>query len=85
MNNAERGKYFGYPDCCIKWFVENRDMPFPDVVDLTEKQEAVHGYRGFIPCPKCAESITADTLHTLIKDRGCPMPFPLELNLQNND
>lgn len=67
------GRYFGYPECCIQYFVHIRIESMPP---LTPKQEAVHGNTGFIPCPTCAEKVTAETLHTLIHNRSCPHPFP---------
>lgn len=76
MTNEELGRWFGYPECCIKWFMQSRIIPFPNVIKLTKKQEEVHGFRGFIPCPSCAEKVTHDTLHTLIKNRQCPEDFP---------
>lgn len=76
----ERGIYFGYPACCIRWFIENRGKATPEgATPLTPKQEDVHGYNGFIPCPKCAEMVTAETIHALIKNRQCPAPYPHEL------
>lgn len=75
----ERGKYFGYPDCCIKWFSEERIEKHPNTfTPLTPKQNEVHKYRGFIPCPACAEKVTPTTINTLIKDRKCPLPYPQE-------
>jgi hypothetical protein len=64
------GRYFGYPECCIAWFSAYAGSR------LTPKQSACHHNRGFIPCPACAETVTGDTLHTLIADRQCPTPFP---------
>lgn len=66
----EWGRYFGYPECCIKWFVEHAGTK------LTTSQNAVHGHRGFIPCPSCADKVTRETLHTLLVDRKCALPFP---------
>lgn len=73
----EVGKYLGYPECCIKWFSEERIEKHPsEHIPLTQEQKAVHGYRGFIPCPDCAAKVTEETLPTLIKDRQSPHPFP---------
>lgn len=73
----ERGLYFGYPKCCIKWFSEERIEVHPNNhKQLTPQQEAVHGFRGFIPCPECAEKITHDTIHELIKNRICNRAYP---------
>lgn len=76
MKIRELGEFFGYPDCCIKWFIEHRHDPFPNCTPLTPKQYEVAGYRGFIPCPVCAEKVTFDSLHTLIQNRKCTHSFP---------
>lgn len=68
------GNFFGYPKCCIKFFIKR----FEGFRELTVKQEEVHGNRGFIPCQKCAEKITKDTIEKLIKKRVCSEPFPFE-------
>jgi hypothetical protein len=71
------GRYFGYPECCIKWFSEKRIEVHPFMHEpLTPKQEAAHGFRGFIPCPECAEKVTHDTIHELIKNRVCNRAYP---------
>lgn len=73
----ERGRYFGYPECCIKWFSEERIEKHPlEMVPLTKQQQAVHGFRGFIPCPVCAEKVTHDTIRELIKNRVCATAYP---------
>lgn len=73
----ELGVYFGYPECCIRWFSEERIKVRPSQhKPLTPQQKAVHGFRGFVPCPKCAETVTHDTIHVLIKNRICNRPYP---------
>ncbi len=75
----EVGKHYGYPQCCIEWFIKERIEKHPmDMIPLTAKQSQVHGNNGFIPCPTCAETVTKETLHTLIKGRKCSTPFPEE-------
>jgi len=71
------GKFYGYPYCCIKWYSEERiEKPPSKFISLTKAQRKVRGYSGFIPCPECAQTVTPETLHTLIKDRMAPTPFP---------
>jgi hypothetical protein len=75
----EVGKHYGYPQCCIEWFAKERIAKHPlEMEPLTAKQNEAHGGTGFVPCPKCAETVTAATLHTLIKNRQCSLPFPEE-------
>jgi hypothetical protein len=69
------GVYFGYPSCCIQWFVENFGEP-DEFIELNKRQESVHGGNGFIPCPKCAEKVTKKTISTLIRNRICDKKFP---------
>jgi hypothetical protein len=69
------GVYFGYPPCCIHWFIMNRSDS-ENLTPLTKQQEAVHGNEGFIPCPECASKVTAKTISTLIQNRKCKIPYP---------
>jgi hypothetical protein len=75
MTVKEAGQYYGYPECCIEWFI-TRALTFPGMPPLTPAQAAAHGGRGFVPCPECAEKVTAETIHTLIKERQCIHPYP---------
>lgn len=73
------GKYFGYPECCTKSFLERvHAIDTTGKHELTADQEAVHGGTGFIPCQKCAAKIVAGkcTLADLVHDREHPAPFP---------
>lgn len=68
------GKYFGYPDCCIRQFLN-------DSINGTynEPDRNIEGnYSGFVPCRKCKAKIEAGetTLAGLIKNRAHPQPFP---------
>jgi len=80
-NNFYRlGKYFGYPDCCIKFFEKRVNEIFTTGKSkLTIKQQELSDLgTGFIPCEKCAEKINKETLHKLIKNRICKNEFPIE-------
>jgi len=59
----DKGKFYGYPECCIKWFSEERVEKYglSDIAPLTPAQEAAHNFSGFIPCPVCAEKPTTPT------------------------
>lgn len=67
----EQGKYYGYPQCCIDYFVNN----FPNVEDTPTY---IHKGTGFIPCPYHQNQIIEKeaTLGSLIKNRHHPLPFP---------
>lgn len=78
--HQDQGEYFGYPQCCITWFIEERaNVELHKRRPLTEKQESVHNFRGFIPCPVCAEKVTSQTVDTLIQNRKCPSPYPKDI------
>ena len=79
MNNNHlyyNGIHYGYPNCCIEWFVNNRDVLNGKHTQLTQQQEKVHNYSGFLPCPTCANKVNKKTLRTLISNRLCSIPFP---------
>jgi len=67
-----KGKYYGYPDCCINDFVERN---FDE--GLSAEQEKTYNH-GFIPCQKCAERILKGetTLELLITNRRHNNPYP---------
>lgn len=69
------GKYFGYPQCCIDWFVDYRMIEYSR---LTPAQDEIHGNQGFIPCPTCAEDLKRleKPITDLIKVRICPVLYP---------
>lgn len=67
------GRYYGYPQCCIDWFTST-----PIGRPLTNQQELVHGNKGFIPCPSCAEKVNQSTIDSLIRNRSCPNAYPKE-------
>ncbi len=70
------GKYFGYPDCCIKEF----EAMIPVFMRPKVVQEANSTVQdcGFVPCEKCAKRVVSGeiTLNELITKRICPTPFP---------
>lgn len=70
----EKGKYYGYPDCCIKSFCKGHSY--------SKKQIMVHNSSGFIPCKKHAQQILDGkiTLSDLIQNRICKTPFPNDDN-----
>ncbi len=64
------GKYYGYPKCCIQYFMHN-------ILSCgrrhTRMQLRVSRGSGFIPCPRCAWKIHTEqtTLEGLITNRIC--------------
>ena len=70
------GLYFGYPKCCISWFVER--MKRIDACEnlnktLAKSQKGFHD--GFSPCPSCAEKVKPGKEHLLIENRYCEKSF----------
>lgn len=90
MDLRELGKYYGYPDCCIRAFLTKQHLknPFGDhgknpFGEYGKNPFGEHGKNpvgdhGFIPCAKCAAKIQRGetTLENLIQNRECETPFP---------
>jgi hypothetical protein len=68
------GEYFGYPSCCIDYFISID--PFDQ--QETSAQIAVEEWKGFRPCAKCAAKILAEgkTIKDLIVNRQHSKPYP---------
>ena len=77
MSDRKVGEWFGYPKCCIDYFVSGKK--------ISELQYSVANYHGFVPCPEHTEQINNGTLklNDLIKNRTCKQPFPVDYN--NNE
>ena len=63
----QKGKYFGYPDCCIEAFPNE-----------SNRDETIHQYKGFLPCETCATKIRLGliTIEQLITNRQHPDKYP---------
>ncbi len=76
--NQTYGKFFGYPDCCIKSFGE---IAILFLLRPTEVKQAT--LNGFVPCLACAKKLIAKqiTYEELINpNRRCTIPFkPLHI------
>ncbi len=69
----EKGKYYGYPMCCIQAFIKT----YP-TNSVTEAQVRASKYTGFIPCVKHTEQILAGILQLedlILPTRQHPKPF----------
>lgn len=66
------GKYYGYPDCCIKEFY------CPPFLRKTSRNLLPDNSTGFLPCANCAKLIVQGktTLDKLLTNRYCAFPFP---------
>lgn len=76
------GLYFGYPTCCIKYFVQNILCYGPNASSTKKSpsrvQRRVSKNTGFIPCSYCTWKILSKqtTLSGLITKRISPNAFP---------
>ncbi len=76
------GIYYGYPDCCTKYFVRNilciGRFAAPIKKSPSRIQSRAGKHSGYIPCPYCAWKIVTKqtTIENLIKNRICEFPFP---------
>jgi hypothetical protein len=70
----EKGKYYGYPQCCIDAFCNRIDL------NLTPAQEQVLDNHGFIPCHDHALMVVKGeiTLESLIENRKCQYDYPMD-------
>jgi hypothetical protein len=75
------GVFFGYPNCCIDFFLKRSERLLSGdtkgwASSLTPAQD--NFTQGFIPCKKCAETVKPGKEGTLIKNRICSTPYPVE-------
>ncbi len=63
-----KGVQFGYPECCIKEFIENRCIPIYNG-KIPKEQVLINNFSGFIPCIKHAKQVKSGkiTLSSLIQ------------------
>lgn len=63
----KKGKYFGYPDCCIEAFPNK-----------SNRDQNIHKNKGFLPCEDCATKIRLGlvTIEELISNREHPDKYP---------
>ena len=71
---CDRGKYYGYPECCIKAFERQSAIFGPP----KQVQCKVANRKGFIPCMACCRLIIDKKIkiEDLIKNRECELSFP---------
>ena len=70
------GKYYGYPECCIEFFMTIMvNKEFGKKAQINRK---VSNDTGFIPCTKHAEQILEKkiTLENILYNRQCETKFP---------
>lgn len=79
------GVFFGYPQCCVDWFVERTKAIRMTIAHGGDPYEAAklpenqNGYtHGFIPCPECAKTVQPGTEHNLIEHRFCNAVYPAD-------
>lgn len=67
------GKYFGFPDCCIDYFMVNAgnwDLRYSEGFPLQGT--------GYVPCPCCLNKSEQELINTINSKRFCPTEFPHE-------
>ena len=89
------GMFYGYPDCCINWFIKRARTIDKVVKNSLSKEEIIKASElpnnqkdfkfGFIPCPDCAKITKPGEEGLLIKDRICPDLFPVIANKLYNE
>jgi hypothetical protein len=61
------GRFFGYPECCIKEFVETFGLP-----KLKRKLNGT----GYIPCFNCNKKSESILIYNIQQKRSEPKGFP---------
>lgn len=67
-----RGRFFGFPVCCIENFIRRVDEDKGQDLHSREQLER-GGHSGFIPCPSCARIDLP--LDALLQNRIAPWPL----------
>jgi hypothetical protein len=75
----ERGKFYGYPQCCIQEFVELKHMKGDQDALMMRIMEAGLYNCGFVPCKVHLQKLIDGEISVkdLIQNRECKNPFPL--------
>lgn len=64
-----RGRYYGYPECCIESFINLEHLGSPD-----RKLKGT----GYVPCAKCDSKTEVELIDIINSNRKAPRPFPRE-------
>lgn len=73
---VSRGKYYGYPECCIEAFVESFGKH-----NQSRERHIAFQIVGYVPCALCADKIlegslrVEDVVHEVNSRRSCEKPF----------
>jgi len=72
MSFLEKGRYYGYPECCIFAFIESF------ATRESGKNYISNNRSGFLPCFACAQKVINKEIKIkdLIKNRECETAFP---------
>jgi hypothetical protein len=73
MNLEEKGVYFGYPKCCIAYFMNRHNNQLMPRAQYIQDNDT-----GFLPCKPCADRVLSGeiTIDQLITNRECETTFP---------
>jgi hypothetical protein len=76
-NWIKYGNRFGYPECCIKAFIE-RNINDDNFIPPNRIQRRIANGKGFIPCSYCCWKVLSGQckLEDLIKNRRERKNFP---------
>ncbi|MBD1389528.1 hypothetical protein IC617_08815 [Neiella sp. HB171785] len=67
------GRAFGYPNCCVAWWIAGMDHRVPYSPEpLTDWENT-----QFVPCPKCREKFATDLIREIKQRRTVSELFPL--------
>jgi hypothetical protein len=79
MSIRSDGEFFGYPKCCIDFYIKESTVPY-----WFRKYERKYPLAwtklqcGFIPCEKHLKQLEiGEKIESLIKNRKCPTDYPI--------
>lgn len=67
LSQEEQGRHYGYPDCCIKSFINQTNQN-----NITCRKKYYYCIYGFLPCFQCYEKLTNGlNIDNLMVNRKC--------------
>jgi hypothetical protein len=66
------GIYFGYPECCVRYFLRNKGQKNWNRYALGSWAIGT----GYIPCPSCIKKPKHEIIKTIMENRICETVFP---------
>lgn len=69
------GRGYGYPNCCVAWWIAGMDYRVPYSPEVIEDEWEK---TCFVPCPECRKRPMADVVSQIKMRRCMHTPFPID-------